>query len=115
MEDKLYTVSDICYLTGVTRKTLFYYDKIGLLMPSLRQGIQKHKMYDSTQKIRLEEILKYRSAGMTILEVKSLLDDPMVDRKAVFAGALKRLNEEYEQKKEQIEALNELMIKESKD
>lgn len=113
MEDKLYSVSDICYLTGVTRKTLFYYDKIGLLEPSLRQGIQKHKMYDENQRRRLDVILKYRNAGMTILEVKSLLDDPQVNRKEIFENALKRLNEEYEQKKEQIEVLKELMISES--
>ncbi len=113
MKDQLYSVSDICFLTGITRKTLFYYDKNGLLEPAERQGIQKHKMYDEKQLERLKEILKYRHAGLSISEVKSLLDDPEVDRYAVFSEALKRLNQEYQEKKEQIEALKALMSQSS--
>ena len=109
MEDKLYSVSDVCYLTGITRKTLFYYDKNGLLKPTVRQGVQQHKLYDEKQLTRLKEILKYRHAGLSISEVKALLDDPDVDRYELFTEALKRLNQEYINKKEQIEALKELI------
>lgn len=113
MKDKLYSVSDICFLTGITRKTLFYYDKNGLLRPTDRQGVQKHKMYNEKQLERLKEILKYRHAGLSVSEVKSLLDDPEVDRYAVFTKALKRLSQEFEEKKEQIEALKALMSQSS--
>ncbi|MBQ1325319.1 MAG: MerR family transcriptional regulator [Solobacterium sp.] len=32
-KEKTYSVGEICSLTGVTRKTLFYYDRIALLKP----------------------------------------------------------------------------------
>ena len=33
--ERLYTVKEICEKYGITRKTLFYYDKVGLINPSL--------------------------------------------------------------------------------
>ena len=44
-KERLYTVAEISSITGVTRKTLFYYDKIGLLNPTNRIGPQMHKFY----------------------------------------------------------------------
>ncbi|MBQ1321890.1 MAG: MerR family transcriptional regulator, partial [Solobacterium sp.] len=71
----IYTVSDICSLTGVTRKTLFYYDRIGLLKPVARSGPQNSKLYDQEGLRKLQRILRYREAGLQISEVRGLLRD----------------------------------------
>lgn len=113
MEEKLYSVSDVCGLTGITRKTLFYYDKIGLLKPAKRKGVQKHKLYSLNQINRLNEILKYRKAGLSISEVTILMEDFQVERSKILQHAMHRLNAELSEKAEQIEALKELLAKEA--
>lgn len=68
------TVKEVCAIAGVTRKTLFYYDRIGLLEPTLRQGEQKHKLYDDEAVDRLLMIRRYRDAGLEINEIRMLLN-----------------------------------------
>ena len=97
----IYTVSDICSLTGVTRKTLFYYDRIGLLKPAARTGPQNSKLYDPEGLLRLQRILRYREAGLQISEVRELLRDD-TDHQTILLAALARLRQEREQKEEQI-------------
>ena len=97
----IYTVSDICILTGVTRKTLFYYDRIGLLKPAARTGPQNSKLYDPESLQRLQKILRYREAGLQISEVRGLLRDD-TDHLVILLAALERLKQEQEQKEEQI-------------
>ncbi|MBQ6531506.1 MAG: MerR family transcriptional regulator [Solobacterium sp.] len=104
----IYTVSDICSLTGVTRKTLFYYDRIGLLKPAARTGPQNSKLYDPEGLLKLQRILRYREAGLQISEVRGLLRDD-TDHQAILLAALARLRQEREQKEEQIVFLKGLL------
>ncbi len=97
----IYTVSDICSLTGVTRKTLFYYDRIGLLKPAARTGPQNSKLYDQEGLRKLQRILRYREAGLQISEVRGLLRDD-TDHQTILLAALARLRQEQEQKEKQI-------------
>ena len=97
----IYTVSDICSLTGATRKTLFYYDRIGLLKPAARTGPQNSKLYDPEGLLRLQKILRYRQAGLQISEVRRLLRED-TDHRKILLAALARLKQEQEQKEEQI-------------
>ena len=107
-KEKTYSVGEICSLTGVTRKTLFYYDRIALLKPYDRVGVQNHKVYDNTALQRLYRILLYRDAGLRIEEIRSILDGAQ-DRNAVLCRVLERLMREAEQKKEQIARIRVLM------
>ena len=52
--------------TGITRKTLFYYDKIGLLKPANRNGKQHGRMYSSSAIARLKTIMAYQSCGLDV-------------------------------------------------
>ena len=58
---RLYTVAEILSTTGTTRKTLYYYDKTGLLTPTERIGPQAHKVYNEEALERLRMILRYRN------------------------------------------------------
>ena len=64
------TVQEICKLTGVTRKTLYYYDKIDLLKPVCRAGKQRSKRYSDEAVEILKQIKKYQEAGLTLTEIK---------------------------------------------
>jgi DNA-binding transcriptional MerR regulator len=61
-------------VTGVTRKTLFYYDRIGLLEPSRRSGKQNFKEYDEQAVNRLLEIRLYREMGLSIPVIQGILE-----------------------------------------
>ena len=104
----IYTVSDICSLTGVTRKTLFYYDRIGLLKPAARTGPQNSKLYDSAGLLQLQKILRYRQAGLQISEVRRLLAGDS-DQAMILQNALDSLQQEKNQKEEQIRLLESLL------
>lgn len=111
MKEKiLYSVKEVCDRFGITRKTLFYYDRIGLLKPANRQGVQHFKFYDFEALSRLESILEYRGAGLSIDDIKKVID---LDDKEVILGILmdvrKRLISEARQKEEEIRKLEELI------
>jgi len=75
------SVKEICMVTGVTRKTLFYYDRIGLLEPSRRSGKQNFKEYDQQAVNRLLEIRLYREMGLSIPMIQDILEGSEVSRK----------------------------------
>ncbi len=111
MKDRdLYSVREVCDRYGITRKTLFYYDRIGLLKPADRQGVQHFKFYDFEALSRLESILEYRGAGLSIDDIKKVID---LDDKEAILGILmdvrKRLISEARQKEEEIRKLEELI------
>ncbi|MCC6094184.1 MAG: MerR family transcriptional regulator [Eubacterium sp.] len=101
-------------MTGITRKTLFYYDRIGLLTPSRRSGTQQFKLYDREKKSRLEKILEYRKAGLSISEIRALLDDKHADRLKILNDALIRLLKEKDDVEQEIQNLEELITVEKK-
>lgn len=66
------TVKEVCELLKITRKTLFYYDRIGLLKPTIRQGSQHHKLYGDKALKKLIIICIYRKAGYRIEDIRKL-------------------------------------------
>ncbi len=106
--NRWYTVGEVGSLTGVTRKTLFYYDRTGLLSPSDRRGPQNHKVYDAEALERLGRIQRFRAAGLRIEEVKLALNAQDEEMTALLEKVYARLLREKEEKKEQISSLLEL-------
>lgn len=109
---QLYSVGEVCDLVGTTRKTLFYYDRIGLLTPTDREGVQNYKQYDSSKVARLRQILKYRDAGLHIAEIRELLDGKHSNRLEVLQEALDRMLSEMAETDEKIRNLEELIEEE---
>ncbi len=108
-EPARYTVNDLCVMTGITRKTLFYYDKTGLLEPVSREGAQQNKMYGDREYERLLQILAYKEAGLLLREIREVLDQPDGEKLPVLAKAKKRLEREHAEKEKQLMKLNELI------
>lgn len=73
-KNNVYTVKDLCIQFSITRKTLFYYDKIGLLIPKERIGSQQHKIYNQEEYNRLKTIVELRALGFHIQEIRMWLD-----------------------------------------
>jgi DNA-binding transcriptional MerR regulator/uncharacterized glyoxalase superfamily protein PhnB len=77
-------VGQLADLTGVTVRTLQYYDQTGLLHPS-GQTAGGHRLYDHANVVRLYRILALRRLRFTLGEIRSLLDDPDWDLASMVA------------------------------
>lgn len=88
----MYTVKELARLTGLTPRTLRYYDAIGLLCPH-RGRENDYRLYGTEEVDRLQQILLYRDMGVPLEEIKNLLDAPGFDREAALREHLQRLRE----------------------
>ncbi len=73
------TVKEVCGLTGVTVRTLHFYDKIGLLKPACVTQAG-YRMYGDDELQRLQQILFFRELDFSLDEIKRILDSPDYDR-----------------------------------
>ena len=67
------TISFLAKASGLSRSTLLYYDRLGLLKPSGRSRAG-YRLYAKAEVERLEEICMYRQIGIPLEEMKTLLD-----------------------------------------
>lgn len=72
------TVKEVSKLTGVSVRTLHYYDAIGLLKPA-KVTEAGYRMYDDTSLIRLQNILLFRELKFSLKEIKTILESPNFD------------------------------------
>jgi DNA-binding transcriptional MerR regulator len=68
---EMLTIGEIARIYGITLRALRFYEQRGLLKPLRRGGA---RFYDSTQKARLQLILKGKHLGFTLSEISGLLD-----------------------------------------
>lgn len=73
-----YTVKQLADLAGITRRTLHYYDRIGLLRPEAVRS-NGYRVYGPKALLRLQQILFYRELDLSLDEIRRLLDDPAFD------------------------------------
>src|SRR5437588_11408582 len=74
----LYTGKQLSDLTGVSVRTLLYYDEISRLKPS-KVGANNYRYYDEEALMRLQQILFYREVGLELEQIKAILDSPDFD------------------------------------
>ena len=97
---KTYTIGQAAQLSGVSERTLRYYDERGLLSVK-RDALQNYRRYDSEDLKQLQTILFYRELGFELSEIESILHNPSFSRLKALMTQKKRLVE----KKEALESL----------
>mgnify|MGYP005780663025 FL=1 len=72
--EKLYSTGEFAKLAGVTIRTIRYYDKIGLLKPTmiLENG---YRRYCNQDLITLQKILCLKELGFSLEEIYPLIQD----------------------------------------
>jgi len=95
-----YTVLKLSRLAGVSTRTLRYYDEINLLSPC-RINSSGYRIYGAEEVNRLQQILFYRELGVSLLDIKEILDSPSFHS----MNALKEHHEKLLVKREQINSL----------
>ena len=73
------TVKEVSKLTGVSVRTLQYYDKIGLLSPAAYTE-SGYRMYDDTCLERLQHILLFKELQFPLKEIKEIINSSDFDR-----------------------------------
>ncbi|MDE5564883.1 MAG: MerR family transcriptional regulator [Oscillospiraceae bacterium] len=90
------TVKEISELTGVSVRTLQYYDTIGLLKPT-QLSEAGYRLYDDTILEKLQQILLFRELEFPLKEIKTMMDSPDFNRNKALEQqiALLKLKREH--------------------
>ncbi len=94
------TVKEVSRLSGVSIRTLQYYDKIGLLKPA-EYSASGYRLYDDTSLEMLQQILFFRELQFPLKEIKEIISSPNFDK----SKALEQQIELLTLKKEHLENL----------
>ena len=73
------TVREVSRLTGISVRTLHYYDEIGLLCPD-RVTEAGYRLYGTKALERLQHILLFRELEFSLKDIREILDRPDFDR-----------------------------------
>lgn len=77
------SVSQITKLTGVSARTLQYYDEIGLLKPS-KKSSAGYRLYDDETLQKLQQILFFKELGFKLQEIHEFVYQPNYDKIAAY-------------------------------
>jgi len=77
-------INDVAKLTGVTVRTLHYYDQIGILKPS---GVTEagYRIYDDKDIETLQQIMFFRELDFPLKEIGNIMTDPHYDKREALA------------------------------
>ena len=76
------TVKEISQITGISVRTLHYYDEIGLFQPTGKSEAG-YRLYDDKALETLQEILFFREFDIPLKEIKSIMENPALDRNEI--------------------------------
>ena len=102
-EKKMMIVNEVSRLTGVSIRTLQYYDKIGLLPPADYTEVG-YRLYDDETLQKLQIILLFRELEFPLKDIRRIIESPVFDREKALEQQIHIL----ELKKEHIENLLDL-------
>ena len=78
------TVKEISKITGISIRTLRYYDEIGLLKPA-RVTEAGYRLYDDKELEKLQEILFYKELEIPLADIKKVMENPEYDKQKALA------------------------------
>ena len=97
------TIHEVSKLTGVSIRTLQYYDSIGILRPAQYTGAG-YRLYDDAALEKLQQILLFRELEFPLKEIKQIIQSPGFDRSKALEQQIALLT----LKKEHLENLIDL-------
>lgn len=101
---------EISRLTGISVRTLHYYDEINLLKPT-KTTDAGYRLYDDTALERLHSILLFRELRFSLKEIKAILDSPDFDMQSALQEQIKLLELQKNRLDEIIYSAHEILTK----
>ncbi|MCB9454206.1 MAG: MerR family transcriptional regulator [Anaerolineaceae bacterium] len=105
-EMRYFSISEFARRTGVTVRTLRYYDQTGLLKPSAYSESGR-RLYVEADYARMQQILTLKLIGLSLAEIKSLLTTDMVGIQTLMERQKQVLGEQVRQLKQVIRAIEQ--------
>ncbi len=85
-----YTVKQVAMMSGVSVRTLHFYDETGLLKPAFTKA-NGYRIYEEPQLLMLQQILFYRELGFELKCIKKILGQPKFQKAAALRSHRKVL------------------------
>ena len=98
------TVKDVSEISGVSIRTLRYYDEIGLLKPT-ELSDAGYRLYDNKALERLQEIMFFKELEIPLEDIKKIMDSPNYDKEQALLTQKNLL----EQKRNRLNGIIELI------
>lgn len=109
---QLWKVGDLAKLTGLTLRTLRFYDQIGLFSPSAHSD-SGHRLYNQADLSRLQQILSLKELGLSLEEIKSVVTGGHFSPLQIVSLQIARLKETIQMQQKLLaglESVSELML-----
>jgi DNA-binding transcriptional MerR regulator len=97
-------VGDLAKLTGLTVRTLRFYDQIGLFSPS-GQTESGHRLYRESDLSRLHQILALKELGLSLEEIKSALTGGHISPLEIVNLQIGRIKDQIKLQQKRMEQL----------
>ena len=72
------TVGEVSTLLGISVRALHHWDETGLVRPC-RRSDANYRLYSEADVMRIQQVLVYRQTGMSLADIKMVLDEPDTD------------------------------------
>jgi DNA-binding transcriptional MerR regulator len=102
------TVTKLARSCGLARSSVLYYESIGLLGRP-RRTAGNYRVYSEKDLARLRQICVYRDAGLTLNDIRSMLEEPRNNASGVLERRLVELSREIERLRDHQRAIARLM------
>ena len=99
------TVKKLAAMSGVSVRTLHFYDQAGLLKPD-RVGANGYRYYEEAQLLTLQQILFYRELGFELKQIRKILSRSDFDRIAALESHRRVLRKSIERTRQLIETID---------
>lgn len=106
------TVKEIAKLTGISARTLHYYDEIGLLNPT-QKSEAGYRLYDEKALETLQQILFFREFDIPLKDIKAVIQNSSFDRNQILQMQRKMLVAKKERMERLIASIDDILKGES--
>lgn len=100
-----YTVTKLAKLSGVSVRTLHWYDEVGLLKPAY-YGTNGYRYYEEEQLLILQQILFFRELGFELKQIQRVLKRSDFDKMAALSSHRKVLQKNLERTRKLIKTID---------
>lgn len=102
------TVKEVSNLTGISVRTLHYYDEIDLLKPTVLSEAG-YRFYDDKALEKLQQILFLRELDLPLKQIKEILENPDLDKKQLLYSQKRMLVVKKERLERIIASIGEIL------
>ena len=107
------TVKEVSDITGISVRTLHYYDEIGLLVPT-QKSEAGYRLYDDEALERLRQILFFREFDISLKEIRAVMENPAFDRNEILQMQRRMLVRKKERLERLITSIDKILKGEDK-